>query len=459
MSSPIMLAKPEEIDTPEKRSKYTVTIVGCEQAGMFHAVLFADAGFKVICVDKDQTRVNNITKCKLVGLKGDMESRFRGYLKTGRLDATTDIKKAVSQSDIIAITVPTKIDSKKKPDYSDIRNACRIVGPNLRGGSIVFNMSIAGIGATDAIVKETLENSSGYKAGAHFAVVYAPIPPSRCSTLETVIDYQRIAATSDKKALQVGAAILESVTKKAVCTTESTRTAEAATLFEIAREDTDVAVANELAYFCEKLGVDYFEAQKLINHNPDNQSLLRAVANRHIDEEPYILLEDAENLSMKLKVSSAAREINEEMARHAANLAKDALRNCGKTLKRARVVLLGISETLNTRGPTSHVAKEIADTFETRGAKLTLYDPYFSEKELAEMQHNPKKTLSDSLDGTDCIVLLVAHEQFKKMSLNRLKHVMKMPAAIVDLTGTFEPAKVEKEGFIYRGLGRGVWTK
>ena len=459
MSSPIMLTKPAEIDTPEKRSKYTVTVIGCEQAGIFHAILFADAGFKVTCVDTDPTKVNNVTKCKLTSLKGDMESRIRGYLKTGRLDASTDIKKAVSQSDIIVITVPTKIDSKKKPDNSDIKNTCKIVGPHLRGGSLIFNMSIAGIGTTDAIVKETLENASGYKAGAHFAVVYAPIPPSRCSTLETVKNYQRIAAASDKKALQAGAAILESITKKAVSTTESTRTAEAAALFEIVREDTNVAVANELAYFCEKLGVDYLEAQKLINHNPDDQTLPRAVANSHFDEESYILLEDAENINVKLKVSSAAREINEEMARHAANLAKDALRNCGKTLKRARVVLLGISQTLNARGPASHVAKEIADTLEARGAKLTLYDPYFSEKELAEMQRTPKKTLSDNMEGADCIVLLVAHEKFKNLSLDRLKHVMKMPAAIVDLTGTFEPSKVEKEGFIYRGLGRGVWTK
>ena len=118
MSSLIMLAKTEEIDTPEKREKYTVTIIGCEQTGIFQAVLFADAGFKTICADTDPTRINNVTKCKLTGFKGDAENRIRGYLKTSLLSATTDVKKAVSQSDIIAITIPTKIDSKKKPDYS-----------------------------------------------------------------------------------------------------------------------------------------------------------------------------------------------------------------------------------------------------------------------------------------------------------------------------------------------------
>ena len=189
MSSPIMLAKPEEIDTPEKRGKYTATIIGCEQTGIFQAILFADAGFKVTCVDTDPTKINNITKCKLTGFKGDAESRIRGYVKTGLLNATTDMKKAVSQSDIIAITIPTKIDSKKKPDYSEIRNTCKIIGSNLRGGSLIFNMSIAGIGVTEGIVKETLENASGYKAGTHFAVVYAPTSPSQVNACPYLFSY------------------------------------------------------------------------------------------------------------------------------------------------------------------------------------------------------------------------------------------------------------------------------
>jgi nucleotide sugar dehydrogenase len=459
MSSPIMLAKPEEIDTPEKRGKYAATIIGCEQTGMFQAVLFADAGFKVTCVDTDPTKINNVMKCKLTGFKDDAESRIRSYLKTGLLNATTDMKKAVSQSDIVAIAIPAKIDSKKKPDYSEIKNTCKVVGSNLRGGSVVFNMSVAGIGVTEGIVKETLENASGYKAGTHFTVVYASTSPPRCSTFEAVKECQRIAAASDRRTLHAAAAILESLTKKTVCTTESTRTAEAATLFEIAHEDSEAAVANELACLCEKLGVDCLEAQKLMYCNSDNQMLSLGKVNHHIDEEAYILLEDAENIDLKLRLPAVAREINEETAKHTANLTKDALRNCGKTLKRARVVLLGLSQTPNARGPPSRVAKKIVETFDARGAKLGLYDPYFSEKELAEFQHTQRKTLSENLEGADCIVLLVAHDQFKNLSLNRLKHIMKTPAAIIDLTGTFEPDKVEKEGFTYRGLGRGVWTK
>jgi UDP-N-acetyl-D-mannosaminuronate dehydrogenase len=67
--------------------------------------------------------------------------------------------------------------------------------------------------------------------------------------------------------------------------------------------------------------------------------------------------------------------------------------------------------------------------------------------------------LNEAVEGTDCIVILTEHDQFKRLNLKKLRAVMKMPAAIVDLTGTIEPQKVEKEGFIYRGLGRGAGKK
>jgi UDP-N-acetyl-D-mannosaminuronate dehydrogenase len=70
-----------------------------------------------------------------------------------------------------------------------------------------------------------------------------------------------------------------------------------------------------------------------------------------------------------------------------------------------------------------------------------------------------KRSLNEAVEGTDCIVILTGHDQFKRLNLKKLRAVMKMPAAIIDLTGTIELQKVEKEGFIYRGLGRGVEKK
>jgi len=459
MSISLMQAKPEEIDTSEKRGKYTVSVIGCGQTGILAAILFADAGFKVMCVDADQTVVNNIAKGKAPFLRSEMESKLKNHAKTGRLGATSDVKEAVSQSDLIAITIPVKIDEKKKADYSELENTCKRIGSSLRRGSVVIVMSLTGIGVTEGLIKETLENTSGLKVGTDFSLAYSPSRTLHGQTLETIISQQRIVAATDKTSLNAASNILQSITKKDLSKTENMKTAEASALFEVLHQDVNVAVANELAVLCEKLGVDYLEAQKLVNADTVNLLSFPMFANGNIQEEPYLLLEDAESLNAKLRIPNAAREINEEIVKHAIDLTKDALRNCGKTLRRAKVSLLGVSQTPNSKGPPKKMAKEITEMLEARGAKVTLYDPYLSENEMGEMQPRFKKTLTESVEGADCIMILTAHDQFKHLKLGKLKLVMKKPAAIVDLEGIVEPSKIEKEHFIYRGLGRGVWTK
>jgi UDP-N-acetyl-D-mannosaminuronic acid dehydrogenase len=456
MSSSVMQVKAEEIDTAEKREKLTVSIVGCGQTGILQACLFADAGFKVICVDSDQTVVQNITKGKAT-LKSDLDNKLKSHIKTGHLSATNDIKKAVSQSDLVAITIPIKIDAKRKADYSDMEKTCKQIGSSLRHGSLVVVMGLTGIGITEGLIKETLENTSGLKAGTDFGLAYSPFQTSCSQTLEAATSGRRIVAAADKNSLNATSAIIESVGKSSITKKENTRTAEAAALFEILQQDVKDALANELGIFCEKLGIDYLEAQKLVGVNagsrlsPPGFDVARA--------EPYLLLEDAESLNVKLRISAAARETNEEMPKHVINLTKDALRNCGKTLRRARVTLLGVSQIPNAKGPAKRMAREIVDMLETKGARVNLYDPYIPESELKEMQSHFKKNLPESVEGADCIIIVTGHDQFKRLNLNKLKLVMKMPAAIVDLEGIIEPSKTEKEGFIYRGLGRGVWTR
>jgi len=459
MSSTILNIKPEEIDTAEKRGKHTVSIIGGGLIGILHACLFAEAGFKVICVDADQTIINNIIRGKISFLKREIELKLKNYVKIGLLSATTDVKTAVSQSDVIAITISVKIDEKKKTDYSNIENTCKRIGSVLRRGALVIIMRTTGVGITQGLIKELLENTSGFNAGADFGLAYSPIRVLNGQPLETTVNQERIVAATDKNSLDVASTILETITKGGIRKAESVKTAEAITLLEAVQEDVNVALSNEFAIFCEKAGVDYLEVHKLAKSSIYSMILLPTLTHENIHEETHLLLEDAENLNMKLRIPTIAREINEEIIKHAVNLTKDALRNCGKTLRRSRISLLGISQVPNVKSPPKKMVKELAKMLEARGAKVSLYDPYFPIDELAEIQRAVKKSLTEALEGADCILILTAHDQFKRLSPNKLKVMMKMPAAIVDLEGIIEPDKIEKEGFIFRGLGRGVWTK
>jgi UDP-N-acetyl-D-mannosaminuronic acid dehydrogenase len=459
MSSSILHIKPEEIDTAEKRGKYTVSIVGCGEVGVLHALLFAEAGFKVVCTDTNQSVVNNLAKGKTPFLKREIELKLKNYRKTGQLDFISDVKAAVSQSSIVVVAVSVKVDKKKKPDYSEMENVCKRIGLGLRRGSLVIVVSTTGIGVTEGLVKETLENTSGFQTGVDIGLAYSPIRALNNQTLENLASCRRIVAAVNTESLNVASVILSTIAKNGVEKVDNFRTAEVATLFESSRLDANVALANELALFCEKAGVDYLEVCRLANISSDSAVSMPKLTQEDTQAEPYLLLEDAENLNLKLRIPAIAREVNEETIRHAVNLTKDALRNCGKTLRRAKVSLLGISKLPNTKSFPQKTAKALAEALEAKGAKVSLYDPYFSGEELGEIRKPLNKNLTDAVEGKDCIIILTGHDQFKRLNLKKLKVVMKMPAAIVDFEGVMEPDKVEKEGIIYRGLGRGVWTK
>lgn len=456
MSSTLHI-KPEDVATSEKRTKYTVTIIGCGQAGALSSCLFADAGFKVICADADQTLVDLLAKGKTAFAHHDMEIKLKNHVKTGQLTATSDIKAAVSKGSIIIINTPVEIDQKGKTDYSNIEKTCKIVGASAHQDSVIIVTSTVGTGTLESTVRETLENTSGFKIGTDLGLAYSPLRISQEQTLETRLGHEQIVAALDKTSLDAASTILETATRSDLRKTLSVKTAEIAVLFEAAQRDVNNALFNELAVFCEKAGADYVEAQRLLRSNA-SATISPAPTEGSTEDAASLLLEDAEDLNTKLRTVAVAKEINEEMAKHIANLTRDALRNCGKTLRRSRICLLGISQAPNMKSSPKKLAKELARILEARGAKVSIYDPYFIH-EVTETQRYLKKSLTEALEGADCLALVTPHDQFKRLNLRKLKAVMKMPAAIIDLDGVFEPDKIEKEGFTYRALGRGVWPK
>jgi UDP-N-acetyl-D-mannosaminuronic acid dehydrogenase len=450
LSTPLILLKPEDLNTPAKRGKYTVCIVGCGQVGILHTVLFAEAGFKVVCFDSDQTVVSNLIKGKAPFLVDEIRSKMRSEVRNKQITATNDIKEAVSSSNVIVVTIPVKIDSKKQVDYSTVESMFKKIGQSLVIGSLVVVTRLTGLGLVEGTIKEVLENASGLKMEKDFGLAYSPYQS---------VSGQRMIAASDKNTLDIASAVLEPIAKGELKKTNNMKAAQAAALFTVQRQDLNLAFKNELTQFCEKACLDYLEVEKLLKGNADDSLSTSALSNALSKDEPYILLAEAENLNLKLRIGEVARDINEQAAKHAANLVKDALRSCGKTPKRARIALLGISETPDLKGSPKRIVKELVQVLTTRGCRITLYDPYFSEGDLADFQVRPKKSLAEAIEGSDCIVIMAQHDQFRRLNLAKLKLMMRRPSGIVDLEGIVEPGKVEKEGFIYRGLGRGVWTK
>jgi UDP-N-acetyl-D-mannosaminuronic acid dehydrogenase len=439
----VLNLKPEDVDSNEKRSRYSVCVIGCGQKGILYANAFAESGFSVICTDADPTIIKKVAKGKTPSSQPQVETKLKSHLNSGQISVSNERKKAVTQSDVIIVAIGAKVDEQKKTDYSQIVSACKQVGAALQKGSMVIYGGIAGIGFNEGTVKETLENTSGFKAGQDFGLAYNPILSADAS----LANLELTVAASDQTSLNAASIILRTITKN-VKEISDVKMAETATLFTVAKQDANRALANELSVFCENAKTDYFKVLKLLDLN--DPSFWPTIVEEENRNEAYLLLDSAENLNAKLRIPTLARQINEEMVKHAVNLTQDALRGGGKPLRRAKVAVLG---TANPTTATGIFVKMI----ELKGAKPTLYDPI--SKTGPQEWRVVKTSLNEAVEGTNCIVILTGQEQFKNLNLKKLKALMKSPSVIVDLIGIFEPEKVEAEGFIYRGLGRGTDKK
>ena len=161
----------------------------------------------------------------------------------------------------------------------------------------------------------------------------------------------------------------------------------------------------------------------------------------------------------KLRMLALARRINKSMVDHAVHLVNDALRTCGKNLRRAKISVFGVSAHPNSREIEGSLVKKLVDALKRKGAHVRVYDSMFSHKELVEMGHRAEMTLTKSVEKADCLVIAVGHNRFSRLNLRKIKFLMKKSAAIVDMGRVIDPDKAEEEGFLYRGVGRGAFSE
>ena len=442
-------------DSMAKRAKYTVCVVGCGRIGLPTACVVAEAGFRVIGVDTNANVVGLLKRGKAPFVETGLSALLRKHVKTGNFTATTDTKKAVSQSDVIMIIVPTVIDEKKKPDYSYVEKSCKDVGMGLNRNSLVIFASTVGPGITETLVKETLENTSGLKVGVDFGLVNSATRAAPGQILQDLISYPRVVGAIDDQSFKIANLFFGTFSKSSIVKVHDLRTAEMVKLFENIYRDVSLALSNELSLSCEKLKVDYLEAQAAANTQPHCHLLRPGIVAGHVPKDPYLLLEEAENAGAKLGMVTMARKINDEMLDHTIQLVKDALGERQRPFKRAKVALLGVSYRANIKEPRGTAVTQLAKLFTVKGAVIRVFDPLYSYNELKEIGLPAERTLEKAVEGTDCLVIVVGHNRFKHMSLRKLKLLMTKAASIVDMGHAIQPEKAEKAGFVYREVGRG----
>ncbi len=446
----------EDVNTPEKRRRHTVSVIECGKAGLSYALLLAEAGFQVIGVSPNPHSLRLLRRGKRP-FGGRRCLSLEKYLKEGNIVIFSDARRAVHESDAVIVAVETEILRKNEPDYSILERTCKEVGIGLKRGELVIFASKTAPGMVEEQMREILENASGLEAGADFGLASMAFQSIPTETSEESTEYYGIVGAINEPSLTSVTALMSQAKRLKVLRASNIRTAEATGLFQHLGSEISLALANELAHLCEKLKVDFLEILNFINTTTLFPLGLPSVMSHLTRRDFSILTEKAENVNSQIRLVLLARRINNDIVEHTFRLLKDALKVCGKTVRRAKVSVLGVSGRPDCKEAPSALTKRVITRLRRKVKSVKVYDPFFSKSELSELGFETG-TMTKVVEGADCVVVLIGHQKFKRLNLGRMKLLARKPPAIVDIGHVVEPSKAEKHGFVYRGLGRGVWT-
>ena len=235
------------------------------------------------------------------------------------------------------------------------------------------------------------------------------------------------------------------------------KTAEVAKLFENVYRDVNIALVSELAILCEKIGIDFKEVREAANTQPYSHlhQPRVGVGGHCIPVTPYFLLAEAEEVNTQLRLVKSARRINNDMPAHIFKLILLGLKECEKTMKRSTIAVLGVSYMANVKEVRYSPSHDIIERLVKKGARVRVYDPYFTSSEIEKMGYPACGGLGMTIEGVDCILLAVGHDEFKNLRIKDIARVVKRPACIVDGWRIFDPDEVKKNRIFYYGVGFG----
>ena len=403
-----------------------VAVVGLGYVGLPLAVALSDH-FKVIGFDISRHRIQELRS----GQDSTREVE-PDRLNRARIEYTDDPAQ-LARAGIIVVAVPTPIDGNRKPDLRPVVGATATVGSHMRAGCIVVYESTVYPGLTEEICVPLLEEKSGLTCGADFTVGYSPErinPGDKVHTLESIV---KVVAGQDQPTADLLARFYGSVVKAGVHRASSIKVAEAAKVIENTQRDLNIALMNELALIFDRMDIDTAEVLQAAgtkwNFLPFRPGL---VGGHCIGVDPYYLTHKAQSIGLHPEIILAARRLNDRMGEYVATqLIKEMVKQRIQVVG-ARILILGLSFKENCPDIRNTKIVDMVKALKEYDLDLDIYDPWVSPQEV-EHEYGFAPLLTLEQHQYDAIVIAVAHDQFKQMSVNDFEKLGKAQHVLYDL--------------------------
>jgi len=399
----------EDIFKKLENKTATVGILGLGYVGLPLAVVFAEAGFKVIGVDPVGEKVEKINQ----GVSYVMDvpnEKLEKLVKQGLIRASTEFS-VLKDTDAVSICVPTPLRKTGDPDLSYIFSATESLAPYVHCGMVVVLESSTYPGTTREIVLPKLEENSGLKVGEDFYIAFSPerVDPGR--TDWTTKNTPKVVGGITEDCSDV-AAKWYSQALDTVVRVSSAEVAEMAKLLENTFRMINIGLVNELAIMCDRLGVDVWEVINAAATKPFGFMKFLpgpGLGGHCIPIDPLYLSWKMKALNYNARFIELASEINTNMPRFAVSKLQDALNDVGKPIKGSKLLVLGVSYKPDIDDLRESPALDVIGLLINKGAIVSFHDPYNEKIDHDKWSLTSVPDLFAAVAEADCVMVVTNH--------------------------------------------------
>ena len=437
-----------------RTKQLTVAVVGLGYVGLPTAAWIAHRGFKVIGVDMNEQVVESVCRGQSHLKEAGLSSLVGSVVGERNLTATTDLRSAVSKSQLILVCVQTPI-SDHKPDLRHLEKAIDEVAEAIdktQGTKLVILESSVPPGTTDNVIG-SIFTKRGFVLGRDLWLAYCPERIAPGNALHELETNPRIIGGVDAESGTVANEFVR-VAYGAESLLTNSKAAELAKLVENMYRDVGIAFVNELALVCEHLQVVMLELTHLVNSHPRVRILTPGVGvgGPCLPKDTYLLMHSLGAWSLAYSnFMRMAREINEKMPDHLVRITTLALKEAGVS-DEATISVLGTTYKGDTDDTRSSPIGQVIERLLAKGFKVRAFDPMTSESFGALRT----SSIEECVQGANCVMVLADHTVFKTMDLARLAKLAASRAVLVDGRQLYDKTKIAGTGFRLVGIGRVV---
>jgi len=452
-----------------------IGVIGMGYVGIPAAALFADSPVfeRVLGFQRDspssgyKIAMLNRGESPLKGEEPGLEELLQKVTAAGKFACTSDFSR-IRELDAVTLSIQTPFLNKEDllPDFSALMDGIRHVGKNLTPGMLVVLESTITPGTTSGIAREALEAESGLKAGKDFALAHAPERVMVGRLLRNIREHDRIVGGIDEVSTRRAAELYAPVLTLGKVIPMTSTAAEVTKTAENTFRDLQIAAINELALYCEAMGINVYDVRTGID-SLKGEGITRAMLWPGAGVGGHCLTKDTYHLERGVQVLGSgaldypagepslyvlARHINDFMPIHMFRLTLDALKRAGRSRKGAKVALLGWAFLANSDDTRNTPSEPYRDALIAEGVQVAVHDPYVAEYPGVPIVPFVEEAVRDA----DAIVIFAGHHLYKDLDAAYLKNLSgKKHPVIVDGRNLVDPDTYIRLGFIYKGIGRG----